>query len=510
MLRKMLTCALLTLGVFSLSAQASYLTDELVIEFEPNTVLVDKVATRTAFGVTNIDPIGPDMETWRGLTFPRTVVINGVTLVFNSVEEIVGYIDNNNGGSESNRANINHGDLQYIFTADPSPGTATSQTDPLPNCPTESSRIVGTPDLTSSNVTRIILFDQLVTATRHFENLQAGARIVQDNQGTHGNSTTSAAVHTMEAAGMDVLDYELVTYGVFFDDGTATYSNILKAFQQLELDGEQDAIINMSASAEFVNVENGRLILQSFVDPLLTQNNLLLVTSVGNDGLSTADVLPACADIANQISVAGSMNCFATPWTGTNSNDRMFTIAAEAEEVLTYDGTNYYLSDGTSFAAPLVTAVAAQVHSQMTTFDAALIKEQILFTADVVEPFVSVVKDGLVINATAATSTVSPLQQGPGSQTTVPAIGNAATDMEAIQIGPNPFSDYLQINGVSGVEQEFTLQLFNASGVLISQERRNLLESNTWNLSSELPAGSYFVRLIGDQGLQQQFHLIKQ
>lgn len=503
MLRYLTLIFVLVFGWENVQAAPSYAPDEIVVQYGNNSMIEDVQHARALYGVTSVEVIIPNvLEIWTGLSFPRQAVNPDLTTA--NLLDIVDLLvhlnensDGNNGGSQSSRARVNDSDLQYYFDAVPLQDIPTGPLGPPIDCPTENHRIIGTPDLNSSNVTTIVMLDQLMTAHNYFPNITSTIPIVMDNNGTHGNKVASVIKHTLDAAGMNDSDYEFISYGVFFDDGTASYANLLRALIHLCESGVSDAVLNLSASAEIIASEESQTILRNYLAPRLVVQNLILVTSVGNNGAYSDFIYPASTMMSNQISVAGSMNCFASPWSNTNRNHEQFSIVAEAEQLLTYDGANYYLSDGTSYATPLVTAAIAQVHSQYTTFNAALICDKILSKADQVSAFYPVVQYGRVLNVTEATA---PSLWGVQTDQTLTdnAISSPSVESKlpqsAVVITPNPVVDQFTITWPDYAnDQAVNAVLYSLEGRVVAEKTWASARTLNWQLPPHLPPGSYLL-----------------
>ncbi len=141
----------------------------------------------------------------------------------------------------------------------------------------------------------------------------------------------------------------------------------------------------------------------------------IFIASAGNNGTDndTTPVYPASYDSSNIISVAS-----------TDQNDNLssfsdygatsVSIAAPGENIMStyYDptapsNTEYGYGDGTSFAAPLVSGVAAVLFDQFPTFTTADVKNQILDTGETVASLSGKVATGKILNFSAAMEQVA-------------------------------------------------------------------------------------------------------
>lgn len=80
-----------------------------------------------------------------------------------------------------------------------------------------------------------------------------------------------------------------------------------------------------------------------------------------------------------------------------------------------------------------------------------------------------------------------------------------APDWE-VSIFPNPATDYLRVRFAEG-EQAATAQLYGSTGQLLLK-RENLQWEEEFDLSN-LPAGSYWLRLLSEDGQHQSYKVLK-
>jgi hypothetical protein len=88
-----------------------------------------------------------------------------------------------------------------------------------------------------------------------------------------------------------------------------------------------------------------------------------------------------------------------------------------------------------------------------------------------------------------------------------------APEVHALRAWPNPFSTAPQLEFVAGKSQVYTLQVFDARGVLLSQEQ-HLIEagpmSRTLESLRQAPGGLYLVRILEPTGAAATLRLMKQ
>ena len=85
---------------------------------------------------------------------------------------------------------------------------------------------------------------------------------------------------------------------------------------------------------------------------------------------------PGCFNLNNDISVVGTEACFSSIWLQVIQILVTMTSPLKLINVLTNNGTENVYVNGTSFAAPMVTATVAQTsHSLSKIFNATEIKK---------------------------------------------------------------------------------------------------------------------------------------
>ncbi len=138
------------------------------------------------------------------------------------------------------------------------------------------------------------------------------------------------------------------------------------------------------------------------------------VTSAGNENKDTdeEETFPACYDLDHIISVAAS-NQQDQPsqfgaGMGTNLGQTSVDLAAPGSAVLScWKGGTYDVKQGTSMAAPHVTAAAALIRSQCPDYTAVDIKNLLMATVDTLNSFDGHCKSGGRLNVGAAISAIA-------------------------------------------------------------------------------------------------------
>jgi subtilisin family serine protease len=141
---------------------------------------------------------------------------------------------------------------------------------------------------------------------------------------------------------------QIMPLKVFHADGTGNLSDIVRAIYYAVDNGAR--VINMSFSMRSTSVALAQAI------DYATQNNVICISSVGNEGLET---LRYPAAYRNVIGVASTDSTDARS-VFSNYGEVLVDIAAPGEGLVTvYPGGYYAVVSGTSFSAPLVSGAAA-------------------------------------------------------------------------------------------------------------------------------------------------------
>lgn len=535
-------------SLLSAHAQSTYAPDEIVIEYVAGTTQEEKELTRAFYRISQYSDVAPDIELWYGIEFPFSFIENGISTMILSVEQFLGEIQETNDDSpNSPRANVGNGDLNYILSLVQDDVIYPNGTfDPLPFCDnSENSKLIGplydgngSGGSTMSNETLDIwIIDQQMT------NAAANTRIftIQDiyidwdnpdappiplppfqTGGSHGNKVYAVIDNILQQSNITNVRYNNC---VIFDyQGTSNYARLLSLISFLggttDESIAENAILNFSANM-VISEADENLILWDLWDQTLQDRNLLLISSAGNEGWSNANVYPAGANWSHEISVAGTEDCFSSPWEGSNSNANNFDIAAEATGILTQSNGQYFIVNGTSFSSAFVTAAAAQIAARCPTFDALFVKDQILNHADINPNLFDLVQDGKMLNTTASINNMEPCTPptgggghgGNGGEYGGKTLNNKPTSSPlSLQTTPNPFSQNARISIGVPVGEDAEVSLYNSIGQMVHQERipnQQELKELEWITPNHLPKGTYFVRVqAGDQQAQQM--IVKQ
>jgi subtilisin family serine protease len=200
----------------------------------------------------------------------------------------------------------------------------------------------------------------------------------RDISDVYGHGTPVASVIT--AMLPNPTWYELGSYRVFDEFGEATWGTLLIAMHAAITDGSR-----------IINFSGGGAVPSSAVREFITSHpDVLFVISAGNGGEILPDFPAQHHDLPNVISVAAiDQSGSLTRWTNTGAllaapGQYIFTamVGCETEPITICQPAGYGFLNGTSFAAPIVSAICAGrmlIHPEET---AAQVREKLLISVD--------------------------------------------------------------------------------------------------------------------------------
>lgn len=519
------------LGLFA----QNYVSDEFIVEYVEGTTPAEQQVIRDLFSITTTTVIGENIELWSGIPFPLTVVEDNETIIINDVSELIHYINIQEGEDpDSIVSNINNGNLNYIIDIFGDGVIHDGGTfDPLPYCDdVHNDRLIrnyqsGNPN--QSNL-KIIIVDQLV------DNIPSVNLMPESDTpgGNHGNKVYSVINNILTQAGITEVEY--LNLNVFNEDGQSTVATLIRVvtyiaerFYADEWSNDDPILVNFSANIIFpdqVYQYNELTILRyrweyifgthglSLDLPLA--NNTMLISSAGNQASGTNNVFPGAGDLISEVTVAGTQNCFSTPWTGTNYNPTHYEIAAEAVGILTEDNGDYYISSGTSFSSALVTAVVAQLALDNPHLDMREVRDLLLNTADQVPALAGTVQNGRVLNIEnyiSGTHGGGSTGGGPGG----PGGGfggrkltelNSPTKSLSLTTTPNPFTTSTFLTIELPNSDDVSISMYNLMGQIVHEEfipNQQELQEMEWPTPTHLSAGTYLIRVqVGNEVVQRK------
>ena len=492
----------------------NFVADEFIVEYVAGTTNTQQQAVRDLFGITTSTDIGEDIELWEDIAFPLSVTEDGETTIIDDVEGLLHYISiQGDEEGENTLAIINNGDPNYLISLIDD-GIGMNETfDPLPFCDDQiNTRIIGPPlsEGEQQNVVKVIIVDQKVDSDNDFIHFAADLGNDFNSGGNHGNEVYSVIKNQLNQAGIE----DVIFYNVeLFDyEGTSTYNRLLETFDLLNSGPVssllQNSIMNFSANM-IISEEAESLILWQMWKHLITVNNMLLISSAGNQGLTFENIFPAGANWLNELSVAGTQDCFYKQWAYTNSNPVDFDIAAEAENVTVFDGQNFKLANGTSFSSAFVTGAAAQLAARCPTFDPIAIKNALLYHAEINPYMVNVVNQGRTLDVSSSIIGWNNCRNtGIQGLEEVPLITTPLT----LTTTPNPFSTTALVTIELPEAGDVTISMYNMIGQRVHEEfisnQQEMLELE-WPTPARLTPGTYLLRVQAGEAVEQMM-MVKQ
>ncbi|MEO0726008.1 MAG: S8 family serine peptidase [Bacteroidota bacterium] len=473
----------------------SYVPGEIIILFESGLSDTEKQDLRDDYQVTSYEIINNRLELWE-VSFPLPVDDNGSTVILLNEYELLDYIHNNGdtrpgnngstgGGTEGGGianpgrgGGINGGEFNYALTGSPIIDNPTPlPNDPLTVCP-GNSHLYGNTGPHTNNLPTIVIMDQVMTLrTPDVQHFFTPQYTLPEGRASHADQVDYIANFVNTANG---LSPQVINLVIFDELGQATYVDFLKAINWLYENSYQHLVINMSGSAMVNQIGENSQIVLSRVNDMLTDMGSVMVTSAGNDAMDTNEgtVLPGGALMNNEITVAGTSNCYTQAWAGSNLDNVQFEIAAEAENLLVpFNTTSWVEADGTSYSAPQVTAALVQIASHVPFATTLQLKQQLLTTADHIAALDDHSRWGQVLNATAATTfgngmglAAVPETEPQAWEGLNPSFNETDIPEELVlEVSPNPTNGAFTLRWNSPGAGPAILEIYNDLGQRLSQ-----------------------------------------
>lgn len=318
----------------------------------------------------------------------------------------------------------------------------------------------------------------------------------------HGHGTQMTSIITTILATQNISDFTLYPLKALNADGTGYISDIIAAIDFAIC--EQIDILNLSLGYIPTDKDVSGSFLQAVLQKAVN-NNILPVVSAGNQSLDLGAnaYYPATLDVSDMLTV-GATDCDAGIASFSNYGSPVNVKTPGTDVLCQTLNEDWILAQGTSHAAAITTAVAAQLAQHQFQFDAAQI-------ACVLED-VSVD----VIDADLATALILSGSCAPISPITINTPTGSNTD-DAIDAKwtsyPNPTTDILFIPyHFHTDEQQGEILVYGQDGRLI---RRVSIEGNRKGVLSlpvaSLAEGTYFYQFVIQEQLQavQKFQVLR-
>ncbi|MFM2269742.1 MAG: hypothetical protein RL757_3183 [Bacteroidota bacterium] len=347
-------------------------TGELIVVFKPTATQQDISDIQRMISADELD-ITPltGARLWR-VTFPVSVPCATGRCDVNSIDSIAGIIA---GATKSQGVGKNS-----ITTLPPTSEIPTlSYAQMLPNCPAATEAALYPPLRNPQGRIRVAVLDAGIDAGHpefngyldlgHSENFIGGSNTNLIDSNGHGTAVAGIITRYLQA----LPGSSLQVYKVLDARGTGTLFGIIKAIDQAVLNGAQ--LINLSSTT---NIETNMPNFDINQTPLglaieqAQREGVLVIGAAGNDALDLERrgneyYLPALQN--PNIIVVGSVGCENEASSFSNYGDQSVDVFTQGENVVTTAAQNpmgnlYKAVSGTSFAAPIVTGIAAQLWAQ--------------------------------------------------------------------------------------------------------------------------------------------------
>ncbi len=240
--------------------------------------------------------------------------------------------------------------------------------------------------------------------SRNFTTETSNCAVQDLHTEVHGNRVASVIAQIYQASRMDSAIQKLTIFKAFNRNGEADLWHILQAIDACIAQGIH--IVNLSfnyktALPRGTGPVRAKLILEEAIN-MAKNYNILFVTAAGNDG-ADADAdrytgyFPTNFNCPNLIRVAAT-DSMGNPAAFTNYGTRSVEIATLGVVVAAGRGDTLMISAGTSFAAPVVSAIAAVEGSYLTSWDWQYVKWALLRRLQVKAAWQTRVKNGVLVS----------------------------------------------------------------------------------------------------------------
>lgn len=225
--------------------------------------------------------------------------------------------------------------------------------------------------------------------------------LVNDKHG-HGTAVASIIVRTFVGTTREG-NCRIIPIKVLDNEGKGNLFNLIRGIDHA-IENNVD-IINISIVSPDKSAYGKATPIQLALKNAASRN-ILVVTAAGNDGKNIDEsintVYPACAQSDNQI-VVGAARCAAGKAEFSNYGKGVVHVFAPGVSIavaqLTWrEGGRFRLGDGSSYAAPIVTGMAAVLRSKLTVRNYKTLRCGILYGAIPISAFSPFCETGAVVN----------------------------------------------------------------------------------------------------------------
>jgi Subtilase family len=216
-------------------------------------------------------------------------------------------------------------------------------------------------------------YDQIKSRNLRNDSLNA-CSIQETHPDLHGTRVAAVIATIYDSVGMNSAIQKITIFKAFNERGEAELWDILRAIDACIQ--QQMNIVNLSFNYKanlFPNtgVVRAKLLVETAIN-IAKNYNILFVTAAGNDG-NDVDGTPNVGFFATQFEcdnlIKVAADSIGIPASFTNYGIKSVDMAAPGIVVTQGRGDTLMISTGTSFAAPVVTAIAAIEASKLSSFD---------------------------------------------------------------------------------------------------------------------------------------------
>lgn len=282
-------------------------------------------------------------------------------------------------------------------------------------------------------------------------------------------------------------------------NGQGTTWDVCRALYYAMSHGAQ--IVNMSLSYTSVDTSSAPSIFESTISAAGRDAGILVISAAGNNGRNVDTLnlsnlgkplkyFPAAMKSTNLIKV-GSTTCLSNLSTYSNYGKTSVDLAIQGDSIFSSVlNARWNFKNGTSMAAPFVTATAAVLASRrnLYPFNQATIKESMLKTVDNQSYLTTkVVRGGSLNTCNALAYYITHV----GAQDVV-------NQQVAMKVYPNPFETSVNMEFDLNKNQSIEILIYNALGQnILRQKMEGQAGANTWSWqpAGNLMSGMYHVEL---------------
>ena len=328
----------------------------------------------------------------------------------------------------------------------------------------------------------------------------------------HGTFVASEIIQLLESWG----DYatKVMILKVIGANGKGSTWNVMRAIERSACSGAK--IVNLSIAGIGAAQPDSLNALKSFMQYCADNYKMIFIVGAGNSGTdfgatSQTQIFPASYNLPNMICVAADSS-IANLASFSNYDTQGGAVHLAAPAINIYGATlngKFTTATGTSFAAPIVTAIAAFYATRRTTsncdgMDVRIAVKKAMLSIDNNRPAYSKTAWHGLAWLNCRVPTTAYLMSAPNSSNAI-SITSEKTDFA---ITPSPFHNTLNLDFESDTEGGAQLTMADITGRTLFLQQLNCQKGKntfSWSPSVHLAQGLYIVSLrIGDKQLYQK------